>query len=121
MSVESDPFAKVKFTIKSRPIARDVEFTVRVPTMRMEEEHMKLHAEALDNTKNHDEFWSRVKSMTEMGVIGWSETAPFSFDAIKGLLGFEDMVRLAFKWPEASLLTEDDRGNSGSPPAATPA
>ena len=116
MSVEIDPFVTVAFAVKSSPLGRDVIFRVIVPTERIENEHDKLHAEAKLKVREAETFDATIKKMIEMGVRGWDEKTPYSFDEISGVLHTTDKINLAFHWPNAAYLSESDRGKSGSPP-----
>ncbi|HQY89235.1 MAG TPA: hypothetical protein PK402_11295 [Tepidisphaeraceae bacterium] len=96
-----DQFVTVPLPIQSGALARDVIFNVRVPPLRLQDEHGK-RVDAAKAAKDREQFWSIVKQDIEIGVASWGESEPFTFDALQSKLDELEIVHLFRAWIVAS-------------------
>lgn len=100
---------------KDIPLAERPVFECRSPTRKIMLEWSRLKDEAEKIGKGL-EAYEKLRQMIELGVEGWRNfPEPYSIEALEKILTNSEYCSLAFEWPAAFELGEEERRGFPSP------
>lgn len=114
MPLSADPNAVATFTYETIGGRRKINFHARFITRREKAEHRRIIQSALGKDIDSDEVQAAIRKAIELGVVGWDEPEPYSFEALDGVFDDDNLWAFAQTWPEGVALRVRDLGKSTS-------